>query len=117
MRALLLVSHGSRHPDARKEVDALAARLKEKSGAPIVQCAFLDVELPRIADGIEECVRFGATEITVLMNFMNSGNHVAKDVPAIVNEARVKHAQVSIRMTPHLGAHPKIADLFLDFIK
>ncbi len=117
MRALLLVSHGSRHPEARKEIEALAATLKQKSGAPIVQCAFLDVELPRIGDGIEECVRFGATEIVVLMNFMNSGNHVVKDVPAIVKDAQAKHPEVAVRMTPHVGSHPKIADLFLDFIR
>lgn len=117
MRALLLVSHGSRHPGARTEVEALAAALKEKSGAPIVVCAFLDVESPRIPEGIAECVHRGATEIVVLMNFMNSGNHVARDVPAIVEAARARHPGVDIRMTPHVGGHPKIADLFLDFLK
>jgi sirohydrochlorin ferrochelatase len=116
VKALLLVSHGSRSPQARREVDALAKVLKEKSGFPIVQTAFLDVETPDIPEGISLCANRGAAEIIVLMNFVNSGNHVMVDVPALVEQSARAYPTLKFRITPHIGGHPKIPDLFLDFL-
>src|SRR3989338_6254735 len=80
MKSILLVSHGSKAPKAREEIEALASQLKKKSGVGIVQPAFLEIESPDITGGIRQCVRKGATEVTILLNFLNSGRHVADDI-------------------------------------
>lgn len=117
MKAALLISHGSRSRQARLEVEALAARLKNESGWPAVGIAFLDVEEPTIPQGVEALARQGATEITALLNFLNSGNHVLNDIPAILDQARAAHPQLSIRLTPPIGAHPRIPELFLEVLR
>ncbi len=117
MKAVLLISHGSRSPETKKEVADLVERLRLRRAADIVEFAFLELEEPSIPGGIDICVQKGAKEIVVLLNFLNSGRHVDQDVPRIVNEAGVKYPGVRISITKPVGQHPKIEDLFLDLLK
>lgn len=116
MKAILLISHGSRLDSSKDEVVTLVETLRRKSGVEILEYAFLELESPSIPEGVEHCVRRGATEIVVLLNFLNSGQHVLRDIPKIVEEARKKYPQIRFRITEPIGQHPKIADLFLDLI-
>lgn len=117
MKAVLLISHGSRLASTKEEVIRLAAALRKKSNAGIFEYAFLTLESPSIPEGVDRCVQKGATEIVVLLNFLNSGQHVLEDIPRIVEEARKKYPQVRFRVTEPIGQHPHIADFFLDLIE
>lgn len=116
MKALLLVSHGSRSPRSRQENLDLILGLKEKCGAAFADAAFLEADTPTIPEGIARCVEKGAREIVILLNFLNSGKHVLVDIPALVEEARKQHPGIEIRVTPPIGTHPRIGDLFLEWI-
>ena len=117
MKAVLLVSHGSRLAETEREVSQLVGRLRRGGAGDIVEFAFLELESPSIPHGIDTCVDKGATRIVVLLNFLNSGRHVDVDIPAIVAEARKKHPEVSITITIPVGQHPGIDGLFLDILK
>ena len=116
MKAILLISHGSKSEKAREEVVQLTQKLKETSGYSIAEHSFLDVNQPTISDGIIRCVEQGATEIIVLLNFLNSGNHVLKDIPEIIDEAKIRYPDVIFHLTEPIGQHPKIPELFLDLV-
>ena len=116
MKAVLLISHGSRSPKTKREIELLVKFLKRKSRIGIFEYAFLEIESPNIPDGIRMCVAKGASAIVVLLNFLNSGRHVDKDIPGIIKEERKKYPRVSIRITTPVGQHPKISDLFLGLI-
>ena len=117
MQAVLLISHGSHFSKTKREIDSLVRALKKKSGIGIFEYAFLEIEFPSIPEGIQSCVKKGASDIIILLNFLNAGRHVDEDIPRIVREAKVKFPHVSIRITAPVGQHPKIVDLFLDLIK
>ena len=117
MKAVLLISHGSRSSETKKEVMVLVERLRQKKAADIVEFAFLELESPSIPDGIDICVGKGAQEIKVLLNFLNSGRHVDIDIPAIVKESQNKHLHIRISITKPVGQHPDIEELFLDLLK
>jgi sirohydrochlorin ferrochelatase len=117
MKAVLLISHGSRSPETKKEVADLADRLQSRRAAEIIEFAFLELESPSIPEGIDICVTKGADKIIILLNFLNSGRHVDSDIPEIVAKARLKHPQITISITKPVGQHPKIEDLFLDLLK
>ena len=117
MKAVLLISHGSHSPKTAKEVESLIENLKKKSTVKIFHYAFLEIASPSIPEGIDLCVKDGATEVIVLFNFLNSGKHVDEDIPNILKEARLKYPGVKIEMTKPVGQHPQITDLFLDMIK
>lgn len=116
MRAVLLISHGSRSAQTKVEVEALVDRLRRLNAAEIIHYAFLELEKPSIPQGIDLCVQKGASQITILLNFLNSGKHVDEDIPVLINEAQRKYPAVKFRITNPVGQHPGIAALFIDLI-
>ena len=66
-----------------------------------------------IPDGVKRCVDDGATSITVLPYFLNSGRHVVEDVPREVAECRLAYPKIEIQIAPHLGASPLLIDVLI----
>jgi len=116
MNAILLVSHGSRSAQAQKEIDALVQQLEERSSAPIVKSAFLQIGSPDVCRGVEDCIRQGATEITILLNFLHSGRHTAEEIPAMIKQIKKTHHRIKFNVTKPIGQHKHLADLFLKLI-
>lgn len=116
MKAVLLVSHGAYSSKSTHEVASLTAQLKQLTGIPIFEYAFLEVETPDIAKGIDICVQKGATELLILLNFLNNGRHVVNDIPAIVKEAQAKHPAIKVSISQPIGQHPEIKRLFVGLI-
>lgn len=118
MRALLLVAHGSRREASNDEVRQLAARLEEQAGETFgyVTCAFLELASPSIPDGIECCIRQGATRVEVLPFFLSAGRHVIKDVPDEVAVKQAEHPDIEINIAPYLGSSAGITGLLLDLV-
>ena len=114
MRAILVVSHGSHSPQTKKEVEKLVASLRERPLADKIEYAFLEIEKPLIPEGIDSLVGWGAREIKILLNFLNSGRHVDVDIPQIINDARKKYPQIQFSISRPVGQHPKIVDLFCE---
>ena len=114
-RALLLVAHGSRLSEANVEVAQLVERLREISidRFEIVTHAFLEIAKPDIPTGIDACVAQGAIQLWVLPYFLAAGRHVRDDVPALLEQARARHPQVTIHLCEHLGAEAELPELLL----
>lgn len=116
MKAILLVSHGSRSPKTKVEILVLADQISQRLPDIIVEYAFLEIESPSIPEGIDRCISLGATEIKVILNFLNTGRHVNEDIPAIIHEAQHKYPHIKISMTKPIGQHPQIPNIFIDLI-
>ena len=116
MKAVLFISHGSRSFKSSEEVQNLIGQLKNKSGVALFEYGFLEQQRPSIPEAIDTCVHKGATEIFVLLNFLNSGKHVDEDVPRIVNAAHQRYPGLKFTLSQPIGQHPKIGELFLQII-
>ena len=116
MKAILLVSHGSRSTRTKEEVLVLVCALRKLFPLCIVEFAFLEIEPPSIDEGIAACVKAGAKELVVALNFLNAGRHVDEDIPAIVRTAGEQYPSVKFTMTKPLGRHPMVPNLFADLI-
>ncbi|MDX1574337.1 MAG: CbiX/SirB N-terminal domain-containing protein [Methylophaga sp.] len=114
-KALLLVAHGSRRAASNLEVARLAEQLQAdlKTDYAIVKAAFLELAEPSIPDGIESCAKAGAESVVVLPYFLNTGRHVAEDIPAEIDKARQHLPSLSIRLQDHIGALPEMHNLLL----
>ena len=114
MKALLLIAHGSRREPSNEEVRRLAGEISDKAEEyDLVDCAFLELAEPDIVTGGECLIRQGATEITAMPYFLVAGRHVVTDVPGEIERLQEKHPDVSIRISPYLGANAGMADLIL----
>jgi len=110
-RAILLVDHGSRRPEANAQLDALAALVRERSDA-IVHVAHMELAPPTIRVSFAACVEAGAEEVVVVPCFLAPGRHASEDIPRLVAEAAAPH-RVRWRVTDVFGAHPLLAELVL----
>ncbi len=115
MKALLIVAHGSRRQASNQEVMALARSISTRQDHQfdIVEAAFLEIADKLIPDGIEQCAKAGATEITVLPYFLNSGKHVTQDIPEVIIAIKPQYPDITIELTSHIGASSIMADLVL----
>jgi len=116
MKAFLFISHGSRFQKTHEEIVSFVDHLKRRSGTDFIEYAFLDVAHPSILEGIDNCIQRGATEIVILLNFLNAGRHVDEDIPLIIDEARRRYPNMIFHTTDPVGQHEGMIPLFLDMM-
>ena len=112
-RALLLVDHGSREPEAGENLDRVVAQLRERRPGLAVYVAHLELAEPSIAAAVAACARDGVEELVVHPFFLAAGRHAASDVPGAVAAAARAFPGLRVRLTPPTGAAAGIAELIL----
>ncbi len=115
MKSLLLVAHGSRRAESNAEITVVAKSLSDRVHGNYAQTgyAFLELAQPSIADGIDELVNNGATEIIILPYFLSAGRHVHEDVPEIVNLKQKEYSDVKLHIAPYIGEAAEMIDVLV----
>lgn len=114
MKSLLIIAHGSRRQASNDEVRQLSERIAAQNGEfDLVECAFLELADPSIPQGLELCIERGAREVVVMPYFLAAGRHVAEDIPQEVAPIQKKYPEITITVTPHLGASAFMPDAIL----
>ncbi|MEJ2093759.1 MAG: CbiX/SirB N-terminal domain-containing protein [Gammaproteobacteria bacterium] len=113
MKALIVIAHGSRREESNNEIVEMVTRISMQleAGYKLVQHAFLEVCEPSLATAVESVVKKGAKEIFVYPYFLNSGNHVQRDIPGMIEELNTTHSSCDIHMLTHFGKQEDIATL------
>ncbi len=117
MKSVILLSHGSQSQASQAEVAELARKIAREGSFAYVQYAYLGSAEPLFLDAVGQLVQRGALEIVVLLHFLNSGNHVAEDVPALLAAAERQHPAVKFLSTQPAGLHPALPALCFDLIQ
>ncbi len=112
-RALLIVDHGSRRPEAHEHLEWIAEQVRRARPGLAVYIAHMELAEPSIADAVLACARDGVSELVVHPFFLVPGLHLAEDVPALVEEAARGHTGLRFRITEPVGSAPDIARLIL----
>lgn len=118
MKSLLLVAHGSRRAESNAEIAALTKRLADKAGDKfaVVEYAFLELADPLIPDGIERCIKKGATSVSVVPYFLARGTHVADDIPEQVAIKQAEYPDKDIHITNYLGNSDELVDVLIKLV-
>jgi sirohydrochlorin ferrochelatase len=106
MPSLLIIAHGSRRAASNDEVRQLSEQVRAQSGQAYdhIEAAFLELAEPSIPAGLAALAARGATEIVAFPYFLAAGTHVAQDIPEAIAAFTADHPDVTVRLTPHLGA-------------
>ncbi len=115
-RAYLLIDHGSRASAANQLINSLASALRERLPGAIVETAHLELARPTIAEGIQACLKSGASELIVHPYFLGPGVHTRKHIPEQVAEALRVYPEVEARISEPLGLHPQLIEIVLERI-
>jgi sirohydrochlorin ferrochelatase len=115
-RAVVLVDHGSRRPEANAQLESLAELLRARESGTLVLTAHLEVVPPSIVDALGTCAAAQACDVVVLPWFLAAGRHTSEDIPRLVAEARTLHPGLRVRIGAPLGLEAKLVELALQRI-
>ena len=110
-KAVLLVGHGSKLQGSDSALNLVLDSLRKKDPSTFFLSAFLDIQTPRIPEGIELCLKQGAEEVIVVPYFVQAGKHVVQDIPQIILEAKTRYPEKSIFVAEYLDFDPKIVSV------
>ena len=115
--SIILLAHGSRREVANNVLPQLASMIQEDRSFGKVDSAFLQFTSPSLETALEEHIKEGVKNITVVPVFLFNGIHLKEDIPEILEKKKEKHPDVNILMAQPLGADPRIGDIIKDRIK
>jgi sirohydrochlorin ferrochelatase len=115
-RAIVVVDHGSRRPEANAQLEALAAELRAREPDTLIRTAHLEVVAPDLVAALSECVAAGAKEVVLLPWFLAPGRHTADDIPRAVARARERHPDLCVHLADPIGLDPRLVELALERI-
>ncbi len=113
-KALLIVDHGSTRDEANRMLEAVAEVVRRKRPGLLVHIAHMELARPTLEEGVEACVRDGATEVIVHPYMLSPGRHATHDIPAMVERAAVRYRRVTFRVTGPLGIHDKLGEVVIE---
>lgn len=98
MQAVLYVAHGSRVKQGVEEARTFLQRTSEKVDVAIQEICFLELAEPTIIQGVENCVKRGATKIAVAPILLLTANHLNHDIPQeiAIAQKRFPHVEITI---------------------
>lgn len=115
-RGLFILAHGSRSPEAGKQLEEVVLNIEKKGGAEFqwVKYGAMELSKPSFPEGIDALVEEGAEEIVIVPLFLFLGNHIKKDIPRILEEIKKKHPRVTFTLTGPIGEDPRIVDILIE---
>jgi sirohydrochlorin ferrochelatase len=115
--AALLIAHGSRRPEANRDLVDLAFAIRGRTHYPIVEVAYLEVVEPTIPQGARRCVEQGATRVSLLPYFLSAGAHVVEDLERIRADLALEFPAVRFVLCRPLSQHPLLIEIVVDRLK
>ena len=112
-RALVIVDHGSRLPEAHAHLEKIAAQVRERAPGWRVYAAHLELADPSLEETLDACARDAVSEVTVHPLLLLPGRHLSSELPSRVRRAAAENPALRIRISSALGSDPRIAEWLL----
>ena len=113
-QGVILFAHGSRDPLWRRPLEAVADRMRARTPALAVRCAYLELTEPDLPTTAAELAGLGLTAVRIAPMFLGAGRHVREDLPALVAALRLQHPQVDWDLQPPVGEDDRLLDMLAD---
>ena len=110
-RGLILFAHGSRDPQWRAPMEAVAARAAGLDPQTHVACAYLELMVPNLPTCASSLAVAGVTDLTIVPMFLGVGRHAREDLPLLVEQLRQQHPQIHISLRPAIGEDERVVDM------
>jgi sirohydrochlorin ferrochelatase len=115
--AALLIAHGSRRPEANRDLADLALSVRGRTNYPIIEIAYLELAEPTIPQGALRCVEQGATRVSMLPYFLSAGAHVVDDLERIRADLALEFPDVRFTLCKPLSQHRLLIEIVVDRLK
>lgn len=115
MKGLILFGHGARDSRWREPFDQLLKLWRDKNPTIPVQAAFLEIMTPNLHTAIDELVKVGADEITVIPVFFGQGGHLRNDFPLLLENCRSAFPTIKLSASAAVGEDPNVLLAIIEF--
>lgn len=111
---IILFAHGSREPQWRAPIEAVALHINARQPDVRVRCAYLEICEPSLLDAASELIAAGARQLRVFPLFLGVGKHAREDLPLLIAQVRSTHPGVPIELLPAAGEYAQMTALMAD---
>lgn len=114
---ILVIGHGSSDRSARTAFVHTVNSLKPDFRS--VTFCFLELDEPRIANGIDKIISNKPSTVIIVPYFLHKGAHIKNDVVKDINSALENYnlENINVHVTEHFGVDPKLVNLVLERAK
>lgn len=113
-RGIILLAHGSRDPQWRAPMEAVAAHILARQPDTPVCCAYLELCAPSLPEAATDLIASGTRHIRVFPIFLGVGKHAREDLPLLIEQIRTAHPGVAIELLPSAGEYEQLTLLMAD---
>ena len=113
--AVILFAHGAREPEWAQPFETIRDRLR--AAGMTVELAFLEIMSPSLEEAAARLAEKGFEKVTIVPLFLAQGAHLKRDLPAMVEKIRKRHANTEFRVTPALGDAPEIVAAIAEWVQ
>lgn len=120
MEQIILIGHGSPRKEANNiEVigNLLHNTIHPGCDKQCVRVSYLQFGEPDIAETIRICSESGSKQIILHPFFLSPGMHVTKDIPEMVDQARLQYPGIEFIYSAPLGLHENLVKIVIDRIR
>ena len=111
MLGVIVFAHGSRDPQWRLPVEAVARQISQRDPSVAVSCAYLELCEPDLPAACDALVSKGASRIHVLPLFFGMGKHAREDLPELMRALDQKYPSVHFEQLATAGEDPRLTEL------
>jgi sirohydrochlorin cobaltochelatase len=110
-RGIILLAHGSRDPQWREPIEAVAAQIRADAPGTPVLCAYVELCAPSLPEAAMDLIAEGVDSIRVFPLFFGVGKHAREDLPRLVDEIRASHPRIEVTLLPTAGEYRELTAL------
>jgi len=107
-KALVLFAHGARAASWAEPFQRLRDLTAARRPDCTVSLAFLELMTPSLPDEVGALAALGAREIAIVPVFLGQGGHLLRDLPALLDQLRTSHPDVTFATVPAVGEDPGV---------
>ncbi|NMM08776.1 MAG: cobalamin biosynthesis protein CbiX [Polaromonas sp.] len=111
---IILFAHGSRDPQWRAPIEAVAEQIRARRLGTKVCCAYLELCTPTLPEAAVNLIAAGATQLRIFPLFLGVGKHAREDLPLLIEQLRAAHPDVAIELLPTAGEYAQLTALMAD---
>ena len=112
---MILFGHGARDPRWAEPFERLRARVAARRPDAPTLLAYLELMQPDLDTAVDGLVADGCRRVTVVPIFFGVGSHLRRDLPALVDALRARHAAIDIAVADAAGEDDGVLAAVADY--
>jgi sirohydrochlorin cobaltochelatase len=114
-RALVLFAHGARAASWAAPFERLRDLTAARLPGVAVSLAFLELMEPRLPAEVARLAAAGVDAVTVVPVFLGQGGHLLRDLPLLVDQLRLDHPGLAVKVAGAVGEDPGVLGAMTDY--